>query len=175
MKIILFGYRGSGKSTVGKHIADRLGWPLIDTDHEIMLRFGGMSIAEIWNDFGEPVFREKECRVTEDVCQKDECVISLGGGTVMQLDAMRAIEACEDTLRIYLSAPAEVLHKRIVGDENTQDNRPALTSHGISLDEVKQVLSEREPTYQAVADYMIDVSDATIEEVAEQIMAILQG
>ena len=174
MKIILFGYRGSGKTTVGKIIAEKLSLPLVDTDLEIVERFGGMTIAEIWQKHGEPAFREMECQVTQDFCgqrsQTENCVISLGGGTLMQKAAFAAVEACEDAIRIYLAAPAEVLSQRIAGDVHTQKNRPSLTAAQSAIDEVKQVLVEREPTYLKAADHVVDVSAASVDEIATQII-----
>ena len=95
MKIILIGYRASGKSTIGRVLSARLGYEFVDIDLEIMAKYDNKSVAEIWNEFGEPAYRETECDVTEEACQQDNVVIALGGGTAMEERAFNALQAAQ--------------------------------------------------------------------------------
>ncbi|MEO0588762.1 MAG: shikimate kinase, partial [Planctomycetota bacterium] len=158
MRIVLMGYRGSGKSTVGRAVAERLAMPFVDLDDAVRDRFGGATIAEIWAEHGEPAFRRAEAAAAVEHLQGPGIVLALGGGTPMQPAAAEAIAAA-DALRIYLHAPPEVLHERIVDDATSTDQRPALTAAGGSLDEVRRVLVERDPVYRRLADLTLDASD----------------
>ncbi|MEM6332078.1 MAG: shikimate kinase [Planctomycetota bacterium] len=171
MRIVLMGYRGSGKSTAGRAVAQRLATPFVDLDDAVRDRFGGATIAEIWAEHGEPAFREAEAQAAIDHLARPDIVLALGGGTPMQPAAAEAIAAC-DALRVYLHAPAEVLHRRIVDDAASTDQRPALTAAGGSIDEVRRVLAERDPTYRRLADLTLDASDvadfnAVIDTIAQ--------
>ena len=79
MNIILFGYRGSGKSTVGKQVAKLLGCDFVDTDDEIVKRFDGLTIAKIWEQYGEPAFRQMETLVTQGCLQRRRAGDCVGG------------------------------------------------------------------------------------------------
>ncbi|WP_200761717.1 shikimate kinase [Poriferisphaera corsica] len=174
MKIILLGYRGSGKSTVGQHVAKKLGWAFVDTDEVIVERFGGMSIAKIWSEYGERAFREKEVEVVKEACDgKGDAVIALGGGAVMQKGAFDAVVGCCDAVRVYLSAPAEVLYERISGDVKSDETRPSLTGKGTGLDEVREILAKRVETYQAASDVIVDVAAPELEQVSDEIIGLI--
>ncbi len=163
MNIILFGYRGSGKSTIGKLLADQLWKKFIDIDHEICKRFDNKSVAEIWQTDGEPRYREVEVEVTAEACAGDERVIALGGGTLMQAGTRQAVEQCANARRIYLTCDPKELHRRISADAQTSGMRPALTDKGGGLEEIEMMLAERGPVYEAVADSLFDVTHLTPE------------
>jgi len=163
MNVILIGYRGSGKSSIGKKLANELWKDFVDLDQKILAHFDQSSIADIWKTHGESAFRETEQALCKQFCEKTDQVIALGGGTVMLPEARKAIEQ-SDAKRIYLKCDPEVLERRISGDASNADNRPSLTGKGGSLEEIQQVLSEREPVYEAVADGTFDVTHCTIEQ-----------
>jgi shikimate kinase len=173
MNVILIGYRGSGKTTVGRTAAARLRWRFADSDAAVVARFGGRSIREIWEAEGEAAFRAAEVEVTRELVRGDRQVIALGGGTVMQPAARRAVEAA-DAMRFYLKASAAVLARRIAADAATAAARPSLTGAASSVEEVAAVLAAREPTYEAVADHVIDVEEASVEEAAARVVALVQ-
>ncbi len=173
MNVILIGYRGSGKSTVGRLLADMLQGTFADVDDHIMARFEGRSVAEIWRQFGEPAYRQVEVKVTAELCQSDIAVIGLGGGTLMQPEARHVVEQLKDALRIYLYASAQVLYQRISSDPTSSANRPSLTTHGGGLREIEIVLLERDPVYRAVADHVIEVNQQPPQQIAEQIMRLV--
>ena len=159
MNIILFGYRGSGKTTVGRKLASQLWKDFVDTDTEVCNQFECDSIAEIWDRHGEAAFRKKEVLVTCQSLARDEQVIALGGGTLMQSAAREAIEHAPDTRRIYLYCELQELDRRICGDQATAAARPDLTPLGGGMEEIKTVLAERDPVYRAVADKVFNVTN----------------
>ena len=159
MNVVLFGYRGSGKSTLGAALAAELHKSFADADQEVCRRFGGLTIAEVWERFGEQRFRAVEAEVAAELIARPGLVIALGGGTLMQPVARAAVAAAPDTIRIYLACHAEELYRRITGDRTTAAQRPSLTRLGGGLDEVKAVLVQRDPVYRAAADHVLDVTD----------------
>jgi shikimate kinase len=96
-------------------------------------------------------------------------VLALGGGTPM-LPAAAAALRDGPAVRIYLHAPARVLHERIHADAGSTDQRPALTAAGGGLDEVARVLAEREPTYRSLADHTIDTTDWSLREMVDEVV-----
>ena len=163
MNIILFGYRGCGKSSMGRLLAEQLWKDFVDVDDEICRRFDGRSIAQIWQDHGEPAFRQVEVEVTRELCAGSDHVIALGGGTLMQPGAREAVEQSRG-VRIYLYCESEELHRRIANDPRTAATRPSLTNHGGGLDEIRAVLEVREPVYRQVADHVFDVTHLNVED-----------
>lgn len=156
--IVLIGYRGSGKTTLGKMIADQVWKKFVDVDDQTRKRFDGKSIAQIWDEHGEPRWRAAEVEVTRELMAGRDKVIGLGGGTLMQPEARQAVEQAADTVRIYLKCDPEELYRRIKADTRTADTRPSLTEHGGGLEEIKTVLAQRQPVYEAVADHVLDVT-----------------
>ncbi|MEM7576227.1 MAG: shikimate kinase [Planctomycetota bacterium] len=169
--IILLGYRGSGKSTVGRVLAERLELPFVDTDALVVERFSGRSIADIWSVEGEAVFRDVEAQVVTDAVGLYGTVVALGGGAVTEHPAGRSAAEHADALRVYLAAPAEVLATRITGDPNTDEARPSLTGIADVTDEIADVLARRDPVYRAVADVVIEVAGKAVVDIVDQIVA----
>lgn len=169
MNVILLGYRGCGKSTIGRGVAERLGLDFVDLDDVVRAAFGGKTVAEIWQTQGEAAFRAAEVDAVQQVLSVDGQVIALGGGTPMQDGAEAALLAAESGLRVYLKAQPATLVARIEGDSQTASLRPSLTGAASATGEAEQVLRQREPTYQRVADHVVDVDLLPINEAVDAI------
>lgn len=164
-RLFLIGYRGCGKSTVGRLLAERLGWASIDSDDEVE-RAAGKAIAAIFAEDGEPAFRDLEEATVRDLSERDDTVISLGGGAVLR-EPTRAVLAAAGPV-VWLTAPAETLAARIAGDAATGDRRPSLT--GLSgLAEVERVLAQREPIYKQCANVAIETGERPPAAIADEI------
>lgn len=171
--IVLIGYRGCGKTTLGKKIAHKTWKDFIDTDERVRDRFDGATIAEIWETQGEPAFREAEAQVTREVMAQSGAVIALGGGTLMHADARAAVEAADGAKKIFLHCRPAVLAERIAADPASANNRPGLTADSggaADPDEIAKVLEERDPVYREVADAVLDVTYLDLEGALSYIM-----
>lgn len=162
MSIVLIGYRGSGKTTIGRKLADRLWWKFVDSDEQIVQR-AGKTIKSIFNDQGEPAFRDLESAVVKDLAKLSDHVISLGGGAMLRAENRTAMRVGENKI-VYLRCDPDVLLQRIQTDTATAENRPTLTTHAGSIDEVKQLLSVREPIYRETMTAELDVTNLTPDE-----------
>ncbi len=166
MNIVLIGYRGTGKSTVGKILAARLGRELVSTDAEVTKR-AKLTIPEIVRQFGWEHFRDLESEVCRDLAAKDQLIIDTGGGAILRQLNVDSLKK-SGTL-FWLTAGVETITGRIGGD--TQ--RPSLTGTKSFLEEIQDVLRERTPKYQAAADHVITTEGRSVEQVADRILASL--
>jgi shikimate kinase len=170
MILTLIGYRATGKTTLAKLLAQRLGWQWIDADVEIE-RLAGKTIARIFAEDGEPAFRDLEAQVIADLCRRDKLVLAAGGGAPL----------CEENRRImrqsgkvvWLKAQSETILKRMSGDATTDQRRPSLTGRD-PLEEIVQLLALREPMYRDTADFTIDTENRTPEELTAEILEWLK-
>ena len=169
MNVILIGYRGSGKTSVGRLLAEKLGLRFVDTDVLIVER-AGKTIKEIFAGEGEAGFRDRESAVISDVCKQDGQVIASGGGAILRPQNVTAMEAAGTI--VWLEADAETLFARINADAGTTANRPNLTSTG-GLEEVRHILAHRTPIYEAAADLAINVAKLSPTEIVAKIAADL--
>jgi shikimate kinase len=166
MNVVLIGYRGTGKSTVGKIVAARLGRVLVSTDAEIV-KLVGQSIPEIVEQHGWEYFRDLETKICQDLAGRDRVVIDTGGGAILR---SQNVERLKRTGKLFwLTAPVETIAKRIGAD--TQ--RPSLTGTKSFIDEIQDVLRERTPKYQAAADYTIETDGKSTTQVADEILTSL--
>ena len=164
MNVILFGYRGSGKTSIGRKLADQLWKEFADVDDETRKRFNGATIAGIWKEHGEPAWRAAEVEATRELCGRSDYVIALGGGTLMQPGAREAVQQCDPAVRVYLQCDPAELARRIAADPQTSATRPNLTNLGGGVEEIVAVLAQREPVFRAVADHVFDVSHVNVED-----------
>ena len=168
--VFLIGYRGSGKTTVSRELARRLGFECIDADDEIELR-AGKSITEIFADDGEAAFREIESNVVADLCRLRRTVVALGGGAIMS-EVNRTELRLAGTV-VWLVANVATIAERVAADESTRTRRPNLTAGG-GLSEIETVLAMREPIYRACATFEVDTDGKAPEAVVDEIMAKLR-
>ena len=171
VNIILLGYRGCGKTTLGKLLAERLWLTFADVDNVTCQRFGNDSIAAIWSEHGEPQWRRVEVEVTQELVKKTDMVIGLGGGTLMQDGARQAVEQAADSVRFYLKCAPQVLAQRIEQDDQSSAGRPNLTQLGGGIEEITVMLAEREPVYLAVADHVLDLSNLAPNDAVRHLIA----
>jgi shikimate kinase len=164
--MILLGYRGSGKTTIGRLLAEQLHMPFIDTDH-LITAMADRSIREIFEQRGESYFRDLESLAVQEACGKD-AIVALGGGAVMRADNRKSLIASPHR-RVYLRCDAQLLHDRIHADPLTQHNRPSLTHLGGGIEEIRSLLSIREPLYRAVMTDELDVTTLSTAQAADQL------
>jgi shikimate kinase len=169
MNIALIGYRGSGKTTIGKKLASELGMTFVDTDTLITQR-AGKTIKDIFQAEGEAGFREREAAVVAEVAAQDNQVIALGGGAVLRNANVEAIR--KHCRVIWLQAEAETLYARISADTTTASTRPNLTAAG-GLEEVRALLAARMPAYQAAADRTLDVTRLSVADAVGSIVRMV--
>lgn len=169
MNVALIGYRGTGKTTVAKLLADRLGWTVVDTDDLIELR-AGKSIKKIFDEDGELHFRDLEVDVIRESVQKPRQVLALGGGAVLREETRQVLAACNV---VWLQTDAPTLAARISGDPVSGSRRPDLTTAG-GIAEIQQLLAQRQPVYQQTADYSVDTSEKSPDQLAEEIVSLLR-
>ncbi|MBW1748947.1 MAG: shikimate kinase [Deltaproteobacteria bacterium] len=166
MNIVLIGYRGTGKSVVGKLLALHLGMPCIGMDSKIAAR-SGMSIPEIVERFGWTEFRDLESKMVLELSGLDNIIMDTGGGVI---ERPENIEALKKNSRIFwLQASVDTIVRRIQAD--TQ--RPALTTGKTFTEEVAEVLEQRISKYKSAAQYEIDTDALTPEQVAGKIIEII--
>ncbi len=160
--LILIGFMGSGKTTVGKKLSESLHIPFVDTDEEIE-KASGMKIADIFSRYGEPYFRDLETqeirRLSEDAQRK---VISAGGGLAAQ-ERNRPYLKQMGTV-VFLQARTESLIERLAGDTE----RPMLK--GADLRErIETLMEQRREAYERAADLSVWTDEKNIEEIVEEI------
>lgn len=167
--IFLIGYRGTGKTTVARLLAERLGWDHFDADDEIERR-AGKSVAAIFAEEGEPAFRDLEASVVAELCRWRRSVVALGGGAVLNEANRTAIRMAG--IVVWLAATADTLAGRLAADETTPSRRPDLTKSG-GLTEIETLLATREPIYRACATFEVDTEGKTLAEIVDEILARL--
>jgi shikimate kinase len=169
MNIILIGYRGSGKSTVGSRLASRMGRRFVDTDDLIESEEG--EIREMVASHGWDYFRTIEKKRIEEISKEDNLVIALGGGAV--LDPDNVVNLSKNGLIIWLKADREVVQKRINQDPRTFASRPTLTGRG-TIEELEEIMVFRDPYYEKAAKIQFDTSSMNVEAVVENILTVLK-
>jgi len=166
MNIILIGMRGSGKTTVGKILARRLGRELVEMD-ELIARRAGLSIAEIVEKYGWEKFRDMEREVTSEVAEQDNIVNASGGGVITREQNM--VKLKKNGILVWLKADVDTLLERVGEDSQ----RPLLVGK-TQREDVEITLKEREALYQKAADLVVDTENKTPEKVAEAIIKSLE-
>lgn len=166
--IILVGFMGTGKSVVGRMLAERLKCPFVDLDAEIE-KEAGRSIAQIFAEQGEAAFRRREAEKVREISKRQGIVVATGGGVMLDEANVRLLKRC-GTL-VCLTARPEVILERAL---SRGPSRPLLDAPS-PKERVEELLKLRAPFYSK-ADLAIETSDRTVEEVVEEIMAkIVEG
>jgi shikimate kinase len=172
MNIVLIGYRGTGKTTVAQLVALQLGREWIDADVEIELR-AGKSIAAVFAEDGENHFRDLESEVLAELLQKNDVVLALGGGVIVR-ESNRELIKNSGSITVWLTAPANVLHERILADALSKERRPALTNQS-GLEEIRTLLMKREPWYRECTTIAIDNDQKSPGRIADEIVQYVRS
>jgi shikimate kinase len=165
MNIVLIGYRGTGKSAVGRLVAQRLGLSYRCMDAAIAEK-AGMPIPQIVKTMGWPGFRDLETEQARALAAEDQLLIDTGGGVIERPENMAALKM--NALVIWLKASVDVIAARIGSD--TQ--RPALTQGKSFTEEIADVLSQRLEKYRAAAQFEIDTDHLPPSHVADRVVDI---
>jgi shikimate kinase len=165
MNIVLIGYRGTGKSVIGRLLSRRLAMPYIGMDEEIVRR-AGMPVPEIVASEGWPGFRDRESALARELAERDNIIIDTGGGVIERSENIVALQ--KNGCIIWLRANVSTIVSRIQDD--TQ--RPSLVAGKTFTEEVAEVLERRTPLYQAASRYEIETDPHTPEQIVARIVAI---
>ncbi len=165
MLVYLIGFMGSGKSTAGKKLANKLGFEFIDLDH-LIEQETGLSISEYFEKFGEEKFRELESKMLHKTSLLDKAVISTGGGTPCFFDNMDTIN--KNGVSVYLKADIPLIMSRLKGEKN---QRPLIQNK--TDEELRTYLSDllavREKYYEQ-AHIVVVAKSLNINDLADRIM-----
>lgn len=165
--VVLIGMMGSGKTTVGRHLARRLGRPFVDTDR-IICNEQGRSIAELFSDCGEDHFRDLESAVIQRVAAVPNQIIAVGGGAVCRPVNVDALRATGDV--VLLDASISQLARRVTSGRSA-DARPLVADADQALDRLKGLWNERQALYESAAAHRVDSGHRPPPVVAEEIAA----
>jgi len=152
-KIFLIGYRATGKSSVGRELSRMLGYAFIDLDDRIEAA-AGATISEIVERHGWDRFRKMERQVLlEAIDGTKNSVVACGGGIVLHHELME--KARKDSVVIWLTAPLDVMKRRMVSDSRSAARRPSLSGDNIE-EEISKILEQRNPLYKKFSHFEID-------------------
>ena len=169
MKVVLIGYMGSGKSTIGKTLAKTLEYDFIDLD-DYMIAKEKMTIPQIFGKKGELYFRKKEHQYLQELLELNrDVVIALGGGTPCYGSNMDLILDAEDTTSFYLKASIPALAERLFGEKK---NRP-LISHLDKMDDLKEYIGKHlfeRGFYYSRSQFSIVVDAKTEKDIIEEMV-----
>jgi shikimate kinase len=173
MNIILIGMRATGKSALGRKIAERLNFKFVDTDKLIVAR-AGKEVKDIVAEKGWPYFRALEKEVVKKVSEQSRLVIATGGGAVMDEENARHLK--KHGVVVLLTADLGLIAERVA----RHDKRPSLTGTLSPMEEVEKIWRERKERYFEIADVTFDVSqtshdkDANLRQKAENLLKLLK-
>jgi shikimate kinase len=164
--LVLVGLPGSGKSTVGRGLARRVGLPFTDSDHVIEQRLG-CSISDFFAREGESAFRDLEQQVLADLAAGPACVLATGGGSVLR-------PANRDTLRaaghvVYLRASPEDLWRRL-----RNDTKRPLLQVADPQQALRDLYAQRDPLYREVAEFIVDTGRPSVSTLVNMVMMQLE-
>ncbi|MGQ9518246.1 MAG: shikimate kinase, partial [Anaerolineae bacterium] len=161
--LILTGFMGTGKSTIGRRVAERIGRLFVDMDELIVAR-AGMSIPEIFARLGEPAFRQMEAGVCRELAGQSGLVIATGGGTLINPANRRLMESGGRIVCLWASP--ETVIERLAGEHG----RPLLNAPD-PLAEARRILEQRRAVYSSFP-WQVDTTGRSIEEVVEAVIRI---
>lgn len=165
--VALIGFMGTGKTLLGRMLAQRWGWRFVDTDSLVEQQLG-CSVAEVFERYGEAFFRQQETEALRTLEGERHLVIATGGGVPTRPENVRSLR--RHAVLVLLTASPEIIVQRV----QPVHSRPKLASAPDVLAEVRRLLHEREPAY-ACADLNLDTSTLTPEEAVQRLEEMLQS
>jgi len=165
--LFLVGPMGAGKTTVGRHLADLLDRPFLDSDHEIEQRTGA-SIPWIFDKEGEEGFRQREQAVIADLTARHNIVLATGGGAVMRPANRQCLR--QRGIVVYLYTPVAMQLARTARDRN----RPLLQTEHPEI-RLQQLLDLRDPYYREIAHYIVPTLDGSAKDLAQKIIHLVSS
>lgn len=171
-RLVLTGFMGSGKTTVGRLLAARLNWRFVDLDDEIVRRHE-MSVAEIFAQHGEAVFRSAETEALRSFLGEPHIVLALGGGAIETAVNREMLQTSPHTLVVLLTAPFATLYQRCLAQQADPSAaaRPLLGDAASAEDR----LSRRHQLYRAAARVSLDTMGQTPEQSVESVLQALRS
>ena len=164
-QIVLIGMMGSGKTTVGKQLAELLGWTFIDLDEEIEKR-ENKKISQIFNDNGEQYFRKTEKEAIKEFINNEKTILSLGGGAFENEESQKLLK--EKSTVIFLKASCQKIFERI----KNEIHRPLLHKN-FSIETIEFILQKRQKNYEK-AHYKIVTDNKTPQEITNDILGVIK-
>lgn len=170
MNIVLIGYRGSGKTTVGLALAAAMKAPFVDVD-EFIEKLTQLSVAEIFGKGGESYFRDLESQAVDLIAKRDGWVVATGGGAILRLKNVQTLK--RGGRIVWLRVEPETALARIQADKSSATRRPPLTADDPE-GEVRGQIERRAPYYEAAADFTVDTDGRAKEEIVKAILHFLK-
>jgi shikimate kinase len=166
--IILIGFMGCGKSSIGRRLASRLGYSFLDSDELIIEAAEGRSISDIFAKEGEERFRERETKVLQGLIDSTSIILATGGGAVLRSENREILRKIGTTVWLY--ANPEILFERA-----TRNRKRPLLEVENPRTTFNTLLESRLPIYEEAADLKIDASGLSHEQTVESIMQVVKG
>lgn len=167
MKVLLVGFMGAGKSTVGPLVAAGLGLPFVDLDELVESR-AGLEVIDIFRTYGEEEFRRRERAALEEVMTGTGCVVAAGGGALAGAEGRELLSRAE--VSVWLDVAFELVLERLAGEDES-GKRPLLVNRG----QARELYEARRASYSD-ATHRIEIAAAdTPSDVAARVLAVLQG
>ena len=163
MNVFLIGYRCTGKTTVAKILAEKLGWSWCDAD-PILEERAGKTIRQIFADEGEAGFRTRETDTLRELARRERHVIATGGGVVLRPENREILGTGKI---VWLEAEPSVLWKRMQEDLTTKERRPNLSQGGLA--EIEDLVRVRTPLYRETSHFSVNTANLSPEQVADAI------
>lgn len=164
--IFLIGFMGAGKSTIARTLQRELGFPLVEMDERIVQE-QGMSINDIFAQYGEAHFREIESQLVVDLGKQEPSIVSCGGGVVVRPENMQNMK--KSGRIVLLKASPETIFERV---KNSTD-RPILNGH-MNVEYIAELMEKRRALYEEAADITIQTDGKTREQICEEIIGKLR-
>ena len=166
VSLALVGMPGSGKSTVGRHLARQLGWRFLDSDHEIESAVG-CPVRVLFEQRGEAFFRDLEQETIAVLCQQPQTVLATGGGAVLREANRQALRAHSQV--IYLRSTPEELYRRLRHDSH----RPLLQVND-PLRRLRELYRERDPLYRETSQFIIETGRPSVPTLVNMVLMQLE-